>query len=939
MSKKILITFCILTGLLCLHIRTPLAADPSRERKPAAITEPSPLPAAMRAPVPPPPPAPQQPGSSAEAKNAGTATVSGMVPETSRGSAESSRPLQEETSPIEKAVAAYDKDTGHSRPQSYQEANLVQFGYNFFRDAQTGFSPVSDVPVTPDYAIGPGDRIILSIWGIVDGTYELEVNRSGEVTLPRAGVVKVWGVPFGKLHELFRSRLSRVYRDFDLNVTMGKLRMTRVFVVGEVRAPGDYNLTPLSTLINALAAAGGPLKGGTLRKIQVKRGGQVVETVDLYDFFLRGDKSRDIRLQSGDTIFVPPIGPVAGIAGNVKKAAIYELKGEQTLKDLLELAGGINPTGYLQRIQISRVAAHEKRLVNDFSLDPNTTGKTMDELTGSIGIRDLDLVRIFPIDHTLRGYARLDGYVLRPGDYALKPGMKISDLVGKDNLLPEHYAESAMITRLIPPDYHPEKIFVNLGRAMAGDSASNVEIREFDVVRVFSRREMEEVPYVSVSGEVQRPGKYQLTANETVSDLVKEAGNLKRIAFTGKAEIRRIRLEGGQLKPYSIYINLEEAMKGNPQQNLQLAPFDELVVRKYDYDETKVVRINGEIQRPGEYRLVEKMTVADLVAESGGLKKTAYRGKAEITRLTIDGGKVFTSALDVDLEKAMQGNVPENTLLQPMDTVTIRRIPDWVEETDRYVTLKGEFRFPGVYPVFKGDRLDTVIARAGGYTDRAYLRGAKFTRLSIKELQQKRMREVLEKTEQEIQKKQVELATAATSKEEIEATRVALEGLKRQVDLLKTVEAEGRLVIHLDRSENFAESKYNIVLQGGDVLEVPQMPSSINVLGQVYNPTSLIPDDEDVAYYLEKAGGPTKDADEGDIYVVKTDGTVISRQQFSFLSSLFFCGFMSQNLEPGDTIVVPQEYDKISWMKEIKDMTTILGQIALTAGVLIAADL
>lgn len=934
-KKALLIICCILTALLSMQIQTPFAADPPKVPYPSPET--GSFPTAGTAPLR--QIQPQQPKAPAETKPV-EADVSAAATDMVKGNIGNNQPPIEETSPIEKAVASYDKDGAHSRPQTYHAADLVQFGYNFFRGTPAGFSPLSDIPVTPDYAIGPGDRIILTIWGIVDGTHELEVNRSGEVTLPRAGVVKVWGVPFGKLHDLFRSRLSRVYKDFDLNVTMGKLRLTKVFVVGEVRAPGDYNLPPLSTLINALSAAGGPLKGGTLRNIQVKRGGKVVETVDLYDFFLKGDKSSDIRLQSGDTIFVPPIGPVAGISGNVKKAAIYELKGEQTLKDLLKLAGGINPTGYLQRIQITRIAAHEKRLVNDFGLDPNSAGKTIDELTGSIRIQDLDLVKIFPIDNTLRGYARLDGYVLRPGDYALKPGMRISDLVGKDNLLPEHYADSAMIMRLIPPDYHPEKIFVNLGRAMAGDSASNVAIQEFDVVRVFSRREMEEAPSVSISGEVQRPGKYQLTENETVSDLVKEAGNLKRIAFTAKAEVRRVRLEGGQLKPYSVYIDLEEAMKGNPQHNLKLAPFDELVIRKYDYDETRVVRINGEVQRPGEYRLVEKMTIADLVNEAGGLKKTAYGGKAELTRLSINVGSVSSSALDVDLDKALKGVAEENILLQPMDTVTIRRIPNWVEETERYVTLKGEFLFPGVYPVYKGDKLDTVIKRAGGFSERAYLRGAKFTRLSIKELQQKRMREVLVKTEQEILKKQAELASASTSKDELEATRVALDGLKRNVDLLKTVEAEGRLVIDLEDPENFAYSKFNIVLQGGDVLEVPQTPSAVNVLGQVYNPTSLIPvENQDVAYYLAKAGGPTKEADESDIYLIKTDGTVVSRQQYSFFSSLFFCGFLSQTLEPGDTIVVPQEYDKIAWMKEIKDMTTILGQIALTAGVLIAADL
>lgn len=845
-----------------------------------------------------------------------------------------------ESSLLEKAFSAAEKGGENSQPQPYHLGELVQFGYNYFRPSAVGFAPLTDVPVGADYPLGPGDRITLSLWGSVEGTYELEVNRSGELFLPRVGGLKVWGVTFGKLQGIIKTSLARAFKDFELNVTMGKLRIIKVYVVGEVRSPGDYNLNPLSTLINALSVAGGPLKNGTLRNVQIKRNGKTVETVDLYDFFLKGDKSRDIRLQPGDTIFVPSIGPVAGISGNVKKAAIYELKNEKNLQDLLELAGGINPTGYLQRIQISRIEAHRKRLVNDFSLDPKAVGKASDELTGSIAVHDLDLVKIFPIDNTLRGYARLDGYLLRPGDYALKADMRISDLVGKDNLLPEYYAEAAMVTRLIAPDFHPEKLFINLGKAMEGDSIHNLAVNEFDVVRIFSRREMEEAPAVTVSGEVQRPGRYPLTRNETVSDLVKEAGNLKRVAYTKKAEIRRIRVEADQWKPYSLYIDLEAAMKGNGQHNLLLAPFDELVVKKYDYDETKFVRINGEIQRPGEYRLVEKMTIADLVMEAGGLKKTAYSRKAEITRLKISGDSVTSFSLNVDLDKAVKGVPEDNITLEPQDTVIIRRIPNWVEETDRYITLKGEFQFPGIYPLFKGEKLATLIKRAGGFTERAYLRGAKFTRLSIKEIQQKRLREVLARTEQEISKKQADMATAATSKEELDATRVALDGLKKNVDLLKSAEAEGRLVIRLEDTEKFADSRYNVVVQGGDVLEVPQTPSSVNVLGQVYNPTSLIPvDDQDVAYYLAKAGGPTKDADESDIYVVKIDGTVISKQQTSFISRLFFSGFMSENMEPGDTIVVPQQYEKIAWMRDIKDMTTILGQIALTAGVLIAAGL
>lgn len=760
---------------------------------------------------------------------------------------ESGQADQTELSAIEKAAFAEDTAVETAHPQPYQVKNLTQFGYNFFRPSAAGFAPLSDIPVGPDYVLGPGDRIILNLWGGVEGTHELEVNRSGEIMLPRVGNVKVWGITFERLPGLLKANLSKIFKDFDLNVTMGKLRVIKVYVVGEVKAPGDYNLSPLSTLINALSASGGPLKTGTLRNIQVKRGGKVVETVDLYDFFLKGDKGKDIRLQPGDTIFVPVIGRVAGIAGNVKRPAIYELREEKDLGDLIALAEGFLPTGYLQRVQISRVDAHEKKVVADFNIDPKGGGKSLDQILANIKIQDLDIVKIFPIDVTLRNHVRLDGYVLRPGDYALQPGMRLSRMLLQDNLLPEYYKDAAEITRLYPPDYHPEKIFVNVAKALAGDPEHDLELKEFDKVQIFSRWEMEEMPRIRINGEVQRPGEYRLFTNMTVRDLLLVAGNPKINAYLKNAEINRIKKTGEAVSSFPIVINLEEAIKGNPKDNLVLAPFDEL---------------------------------------------------------------------------------------------SIRKIPNWAEEKERYVSLQGEFRFPGVYPIYKGEKLSTLIERAGGFTDKAYLRAAKFTRVSIRELQQKRMDELVAKTEQEILKKQAEVASVAASKEELEATRAALESLQRIVALLKAAKAEGRLVIRMDKLDKFRDSPYDVELMGGDLLEVPQMPNAVNVLGQVYNPTSFIPiDGEDVAFYLGKAGGATREAEESDTYVVRADGTVISRQQVSMFKGLFFCGFMSTPMEPGDTIIVPQRFERIAWMREIKDMAVILGNLALSAGVIVAAGL
>lgn len=748
---------------------------------------------------------------------------------------------------IEKALSVEDSSS-KIKGNELEVNSVVQFGYSFFRPEAPAFAPLIDVPVGPDYLVGPGDTIVLTAWGSLDGTYTLEVNRSGELILPKVGPVRVWGVPFGKLTDILKNQLAKVFKDFQLSVNLGKLKMMKIYVVGEVESPGDYDLSSLATVINALSAAGGPTKNGSLRNIKVKRDGKVVETVDLYDFFLNGDKSRDIRLSPGDTVLVPVIGRVAGIAGNVRRPAIYELREERNLKDLLMLADGLLPTGYLQRLQISRVEAHSKNIVTDVSLDPVSSGKLSDNLTASISIQDMDLVKVFSINSTLRGYARLEGYVLRPGDYAVRPGMRISDLLSGDNILPEYYDEIGQLTRLYPPDSHPENILFNPAQALAHDPKQDLELREFDVITIFARWEMQAMPMVRISGEVQRPGEYRLFKNMNVRDLLVMAGNPTLTAYMRQAEINRIERTGESVTAMPVAINLEEALKNNPQHNIELQPFDELFVRS---------------------------------------------------------------------------------------------IPSWVEATDQFISLYGEVKFPGVYPIYKGERLSRVIERAGGFTDKAYPRGAKFTRISLQELQQKRMTEVLAKTEQELIKKQADAAAVATSAEELASTKAAIEGLRQQVEILKSAKAEGRLVIDLPYVlDELKGSPYDLLIQGGDTLEIPQTPSAVNVLGQVYNPTSLVTvDGKDVAYYLAKAGGPTRDAESDDIYVIKSNGSVISRQQVSLWRNLLFSGFMSTELDPGDTIIVPQRFEKVAWLREIKDISTILGQLAITAGVLIAAGL
>lgn len=725
---------------------------------------------------------------------------------------------------------------------------LHQFGYDFFKNSSQTLSAMDTLPVGSDYILGPGDTLSLNIWGSFNSRQELTVDRSGEIMIPRVGSVKVWGLSYDQSRDAINKAIGRYFKNYEMSITLGRLRTIQVFVVGEVEAPGSYPVSSLSTVINALASAGGPSRNGSLRTIRITRGGQAPQEVDLYDMFLSGDRSKDQRLQNGDTIFVPVIGPVVAVAGEVRRPAIYELKGAATLPSVLAMAGGVTASGYTGRIQIERISNNSSRVV----LDYGTPDGSIDSALGTILVRDRDMVKVFPVQEATRQIVSLKGNVLRPGEYQHRPGMRLSDLIpGFQTLAPESYLESVEITRLAPPDFHRQLLTANLRRALGGSAADNIELQEQDTVKVFSRWDMEEKPQVSVNGAVVSPGTYNFYPGMTVRDLITAAGSPKRNAF----------LETG-----------------------------------------------------------------------------------ELSRIVIVGDKANPSRVSLDLAKALAGDPQHNLTLQSDDVLIVRSVTDWFDASDKFIRLKGEVRFPGVYSVARGEKLSSVIVRAGGYSERAYLRGARFLRRSVRETQQKRMDEIVVRTEKEILQKQASLASLASSREELDATKASLEGLMKSVELMKSMKAEGRVVIRLTPIEALQKSSFDVIVEGGDELEIPARPSVVNVMGQVFNPISFVhqPESSDLGSYLKKAGGPTNDADTSEMYVIKADGTVFSRQQSSFGlhwsdddRRWTFGSFSASILEPGDTLVVPQKIEHMAWMREIKDITQILANIALTAGTIL----
>lgn len=760
-------------------------------------------------------------------------------------------PMEELGSSLERAFARKSPTLLEKIEPTPVDRTLKQFGYDFFRNSIANLPTTENLPVGSDYVIGPGDSLRIDVWGSLQARYEAAVDRNGEMTIPRVGAVKVWGLTYAQARDAVNKAFSRYYRGYELNVTLGSLRTIQVYVVGEVEVPGTYNVSSLATVINALAAAGGPSKSGSLRSIRISRGGKAVQEIDLYEMFLSGDRSRDMRLENGDTLFVPVIGPVVAVAGEVKRPGIYEIKGKTALPGLLAMAGGITAAGDTGRIQLERIEGNSTRIVADYL----SGGKSLDAELAGVEVRDRDMVNVFPVREAMREVVTLAGNVARPGAYQFRKGMRVKDLIPDASLLlPESYMESVEITRLSPPDYRREVLTVNLREVLKGNPVDNVELQEQDTIKIFSRDEMVERPRVSINGQVVTPG-------------------------------------------------------------------------TYDY--------------------FPRMTVRDLVTAAGSPKRNAYLESAELTRVSVGGSNAKAVRLEINLGKALAGDAAHNLALEPEDALIVRGIENWLEATDRFVTLRGEVKFPGIYSIAKGERLSSVIERAGGYTDKAYLKGARFKRKSVREEQQKRMDEVIARTEQEILRKQGELAAVAASREELEATRTALEGLQKSLNKLRETRAEGRVVIRLAKLDAFRKSPYDLELMGGDILEVPQVSSVVSVMGQVYNPTSFVHlPGEDVAHYLKDAGGATRDGEESDMYIISADGSVLSRQQTTFgirwsdsQRRWTFGGFLATVLDPGDTLVVPQKLERIAWMREIKDMTTILSQIALTAGVIVAAGL
>jgi protein involved in polysaccharide export with SLBB domain len=797
-----------------------------------------------------------------------------------------------------------------------------RFGAQVFRDGlkDMRFIPM-DLPVGPDYVVGPGDSLSIDMWGGVSTRFVRMVDRQGRLALPEAGPVEVSGKTLGDVQQLVQKALATEYRDTSADVSVARLRTVRVYVVGEVGEPGAYDISSLSTPLNALVAAGGVTQRGSLRALKHFRGRQLLEEVDAYDLLLHGETPDAKRLENGDTLMIPSMGPQVTITGMVRRPAIYELHDEKTLADALDLAGGILPAATLKHVEVQRLDAHEKRTM--LSLDLSADGGSEAQLA-AFKIKDGDEIHIFPIAPYNQDTIYLQGHVLRPGKYAYHDGMKLTDIVASyKDLLPEPAAHYGEIIRLNPPDFRPVVVSFDLESALK-DPAAGPDLKPLDTVRLFSRFDFEPAPTVSVGGAVRAPGTYQTAGQISLRDAVFLAGGLTHNASLDSAQLFRVNLDGTS-RIFSV--SLREAMAGNAADNILLQPRDRLLIHRNSLSvDASTVEITGEVAKPGRYPYTGNMHAADLILAAGGLKRSADPVSADLTRYAAAGGPA--QDFRISLESILNGNATEDVPLHGGDVLAIRQLPGW-KDIGASMRVSGEVMHSSTYGIQPGEKLSSVLERAGGFTSHAYPYGALLMRRDVREIELKSQMDMINRLKAE----KVQLkALPEADIDQKNAKLTAISQTDATLEELATHQPVGRVVIRIDKDINkWRNTSEDVPLVDGDVLIVPKNTDTVLVTGQVFNPTAVsLQPGHSARWYLSQGGGMTPMADKKGVFVIRADGSVISAKNNG--GGLWMGDPLSAALRPGDTVVVPEKAPKIGG----PNWTTVIQAAQLASSVALA---
>jgi protein involved in polysaccharide export with SLBB domain len=690
-----------------------------------------------------------------------------------------------------------------------QTSKLKRFGSDMFltRGLDTKQAQI-DIPIGPDYILGVGDGLIINLWGGVSQSFTRTVDREGKIALPEAGVIVVAGLSLERAQALIQGALSQQFRDAKVAVTISRLRTVRVYVVGDVQRPGAYDISSLSTPLNALYAAGGPTSIGSFRIARHYRGKELVREVDLYEFLLRGVRPDTERLEDGDTILISPAGRQVAVAGMVKRPAIYELKDETKLSEVLNDAGGVLASASLAHITVERIGVQGHRTTLNLDLPERGTAESSRKLMDAFSVQDGDRISVAPILPYSERTIYVEGHVVRPGRFPYRDDMKLSDVIRSyQDLLPEP-ANHGVIIRLMPPDLRAEAIDFDVPDVLAGNE--QIHLQPFDTIRVLGRYEADG-PKVQVHGEVIHPGTYPLSRGMTMAQLVRMAGGFNRSALLGDADLASYDIKDGRQ-----------------------------VLNRRD-----TVKIGEAVSNPG--------SSADLV-------------------------------------------------LKPGDVLTIHQIAGW-NDIGSSVSLEGEVTYPGPYGIQEGERLSSVLKRAGGFRPTAYPMGAVLVRNQVKELEEKSRNELIHQIE--TTPAGAKLAPSLSAQDDAATLQILVQQQKTLVERLRNQPPIGRLVIKISPDiSSWEGTPADIEMRRGDVLTIPKKPGFVLVSGQVYNASAItfVPG-KTAGWYLKHAGGSTEGGNTKEVLVIRANGSVVGRRSGEWYDP----GVLETKLEPGDVVVVPQK--------------------------------
>ncbi|MCH8498137.1 MAG: SLBB domain-containing protein [Marinobacter sp.] len=758
-----------------------------------------------------------------------------------------------------------ERDQAYRRGQDSEpkadDGVLKPFGYDLFAGSPSTFAPVTEIPIPADYRLGPGDVIRVQMWGNQNQLLSLPVSRDGTIDFPQSGPRPVAGLTFEEASRQIRELVAEQYIGVRAAVSLGELRSMRIFVLGEARVPGAYTVSSLSTMTNALFVSGGIRTSGSLRAIRHMRDGELIGELDLYDLLLKGDTRNDARLQPGDVIFIPPVGPHVAIEGEVYRPALYEVKGNLNINELVAFAGGLTPQAFPQRARLTRLNESFQRVIEEADLTSNSDSQRR--------LRAGDRLKVASVSDITGQYIAIEGAAVRPGRYAWIPGMRVSSVLGslRADLSQTADTQYAAIVRTNPETDHISVLNLRLRDAVQNPGGEHdLVLQERDRILIFS-------------DEGKVAAQKSQTRNQTESD-TEEKKSL--------ADYSRERLFAPVLERLRA-----QASPGQPLQT---------------------IRISGQVRYPGEYPMPATRSLADAIFVAGGLKDSASLLVGELARMEIDDrGDAFTRVLQLDLSGGLEGI---DLQLQSRDRILIKPIPEFAQRMT--ITLSGEVRFPGEYTFRKGETLNDVIQRAGGLTDNAFPSGAVFTRERLRRLEAQRLQEAEERLQSELVSLQLEGETVARQ-------QTSAADIQDLLDNIRSARPMGRLVFDLQASMAGVVSQ-QIRLQDGDMLIIPPIPQSVSVFGEVQFPTShLHQPGLTVEDYLERSGGPTRQADVSRVYVVKADGSVSLPKR-----SRWFTG-RAEQLEPGDTIIMPLDVERFNQLQLWTNVSQIIYQIALGA--------